>query len=419
VVFYPRTNRYGLAALVGALEEHPVHRRWPVRFVTREDRLLSVLGDLQGEGVRTAVAFSLFSTQVDATHALLLRIRERWGGRVTLVAGGPHPTGDPEGTLGMGFDAVALGEGEETLPELLERLDERSAWGQVRGIAYLDEEGRVCRTPPRPPVDLDRHPPWSRVYHRYAPIEVSRGCPFGCTFCQTTYLHGGLVRHRSVAGIAAAVRHLAGRGITDIRFNSPNIFGYGSPDGRTPRPDLCRELLLAVGDALAGRGRIFFGSFPSEVRPEFVTAEMVQLVTGHAVNDNVVIGAQTGSPRLLEALRRGHTLEDVFRAVDLIRAGGLKVFVDFIFGLPGETAEDVAATVAAARDLARAGAIIHAHGFMPLPGTPLAGSPPAAIPPEAMAVIHELTGRGSLFGEWRRQLLHSRRLSRESRGAQG
>ena len=65
------------------------------------------------------------------------------------------------------------------------------------------------------------------------------------------------------------------------------------------------------------RKRIFFGTFPSEVRPESVKEETLRITQELGDNDNLTMGAQSGSPKILASIRRGHTVEQVFDAVDL------------------------------------------------------------------------------------------------------
>jgi radical SAM superfamily enzyme YgiQ (UPF0313 family) len=139
------------------------------------------------------------------------------------------------------------------------------------------------------------------------------------------------------------------------------------------------------------------------VRPENVSAEALALVTRYAANDNIVFGAQTGSPRLLRALRRGHTVEDIYQAAVLALQAGLKPIVDFIFGLPGETEEDQRLSLQLIEDLAEMGATIHSHTFMPLPGTPLADAPPGRVSPEIESILGRLSRDGLHVGQWRKQ----------------
>jgi radical SAM superfamily enzyme YgiQ (UPF0313 family) len=184
---------------------------------------------------------------------------------------------------------------------------------------------------------------------------------------------------------------------------TPNAFAYGSEDnGRTVNLDAIERLLRGMA-ALVGRERVYFGTFPSEVGPETVTPEAVALVRRYSGNDTLLFGAQTGSDRLLKTLHRNHTLADVYRAAEVIVAGGLTAIVDLIFGLPGEEAEDAAATLRLMEDLVVMGAVLHTHTFMPLPGTPLENAPPGRVNPLLHPLLDRLASQGHQIGQWRRQ----------------
>jgi len=233
-------------------------------------------------------------------------------------------------------------------------------------------------------------------------VEISRGCPYACAFCQTPFFIGGRMRHRSVEAVTHWVKKAMEAGYSYLRFVTPDAFAYGSPDGRTPNLEAVERLLFEM-NRLMGPELIYFGSFPSEVRPENVSAEALALVTRYAANDNIVFGAQTGSPRLLRELRRGHTVEDVYRAAEFTLQAGLKPIVDFMFGLPGETEEDQRLSLQLIEDLAAMGATIHSHTFMPLPGTPLADAPPGRVTPEVESILGRLSKDGLHIGQWRKQ----------------
>ena len=89
-----------------------------------------------------------------------------------FIAGGPHPSANASEALEQ-FVFVVLGEGEETLPELIFTLKDDSDPEKVRGIAYK-RAGIIYKTPPRPHVVLDDYPPFNQNLR--APIEISRGC---------------------------------------------------------------------------------------------------------------------------------------------------------------------------------------------------------------------------------------------------
>ncbi|MDD1668978.1 MAG: TIGR04013 family B12-binding domain/radical SAM domain-containing protein, partial [Methanomicrobiales archaeon] len=169
----------------------------------------------------------------------------------TTIVGGPHATACP-GEVARYADYVVVGEGEFTLPRLLAHL-ENGGKGPVPGVVTRDSA-----LPADHMVCLDAFPPFS-VMKGY--IEISRGCPFGCAFCQTPRIFGSVMRHRSIDTIASFARRYR-----DVRLVSPNALAYGS-DGRRP-------LLGKVERLLAGlEGKVYFGTFPNEVRPEFVTDE--------------------------------------------------------------------------------------------------------------------------------------------------
>jgi radical SAM superfamily enzyme YgiQ (UPF0313 family) len=156
---------------------------------------------------------------------------------------------------------------------------------------------------------------------------------------------------------------------------------------------------------------VFFGSFPSEIRPEHVSREALRLVRRYCDNTNIIVGAQSGSDRVLAAAKRGHGVEEVRRAVRLGLEEGFRINVDMIFGMPGEDHADVQASLGLARELADLGARIHAHTFMPLPGTPWRDAPAGDVDPETIREVDRLSQRGALYGHWQRQRDHASRLA--------
>lgn len=382
VFYYARDNRWSVNALAAALRQALPGLRLSFPGTAPE-----FIKAVKAAPPGSAAAVSFFTSQKREAAALAARLR---GGPALLLAGGPHPSGCPEETLAMGFDCVVTGEGEETLLEIAgDLLNGRFRRGIVKG---------------RRLADLSAFPSFPADQGLFGPIELTRGCPYACTYCQTAYLFGGRPRHRSVKSVLGHMNAILDAGLKDIRFSTPDAFAYGSPDGRRLNLPALAELLEKAGDLAERRkGRLFFGSFPSEVRPEHVTPDTLRLAGAHVTNRRLLIGAQTGSPRLLKAIRRGHTVEDVLRACDLCRAHGFYPYVDFIFGLPGETREDEKATEALVEELSARGAMIHTHAFMPLPGTPLWGLPRPGLSRAAVAFLEKMESRGKAFGKWRAQ----------------
>jgi B12-binding domain/radical SAM domain protein len=398
-------NANSVAALTGALEVDERFSDLATHFLWDDADLARRVGELAAGNERLVVAFSFATANVpqvtEALGHLCGYLHQKGWANVPLVAGGPHPSGDPEGTLGIGFDVVVVGEGERTFPDLLARLFAGDLLTDLPSLAFWDG-AQVMRTGRAPMVDMDAFPPFAIRHARFAPVEISRGCPYACAFCQTPFFMGGRMRHRSVEAVTHWVREAMGAGYSYLRFVTPDAFAYGSPDGRTPNLEAIERLLFEMNQ-LMERELIYFGSFPSEVRPENVSAEALALVTGYAANDNIVFGAQTGSPRLLKELRRSHTVEDVYRAAEFTLQAGLKPIVDFMFGLPGETERDQRLSLRLIEDLAAMGTTIHSHTFMPLPGTPLADAPPGWVAPEIESVLGRLSKDGLHTGQWRKQ----------------
>jgi B12-binding domain/radical SAM domain protein len=206
-----------------------------------------------------------------------------------------------------------------------------------------------------------------------------------------------------VENIAHWTRVLREAGKRDVRFITPTSMSYGTQD-ESMNLEAVERMLAAVREAMGPEGRVFYGTFPSEVRPEHVTPEALALLKRYVDNDNLIIGGQSGSERILQETRRGHDVETVVRAASLAVEWGFVPNVDFILGLPGETPEDVRATLELMRRLAHVGAKVHGHTFMPLPGTPYRDAPPGSVDDETRRELDRLASQGRLYGHWKQQV---------------
>lgn len=307
-----------------------------------------------------------------------------------FIAGGPHPSGDPEGTLRY-FDYVVIGEGEATLPELVKVLQEGGNVSTVKGIAYKDTEGKIIYTPKREPIELDDYPCFDPHLIK-APIEISRGCPWKCKYCQIPQMFGSKVRHRSIDSIVKCAQHYK-----DLRFISSNSFAYGS-DGIHPRFDKVEKLLEAL--YAIGNKDIYFGTFPSEVRPEFVTDESLEMVNKYCTNDRISLGAQSGSERVLRDIHRGHTVREVEIAVERCFEHGITPTVDFILGFPDETQEEQEMSLELIQWICSKGGEVRAHYLEPLPGTPYAHVSPSKVSEKVNSELGKLALNGKITGSW-------------------
>jgi len=296
------------------------------------------------------------------------------------VIGGPHACARWDELVHIA-DYVVVGEGEYTVPRLLQSIE--SGTPVPPGVATASSFQPVDHT-----VFLDGNPSFSE-YKGY--IEISRGCPYGCTYCQTPRIFGNTIRHRSIGSIVRLAHSFH-----DIRFLSPNALAYGT-DGLHPDPRHIRSLLHEL--AKIPDKDIFLGTFPGEIRPEFVSEEAVDLIARYCSNTRIHIGAQSGAESTLKRIRRGHTLSDVWRAIDHTTDAGFTPVVDIIVGFPDETDEELLATVSFCREVSKIG-YVHAHRFFSLPGTPLEGRVSRDLIPEVVSALGSLALSGRLTGSW-------------------
>ena len=405
VVYYHRNNFYSLNSIVGALEVDKVFERLDFHFLTSKEKLIDSLKDLVNSYSKVIIAISFTTIQLFEIRELVESLRRKFHERSLIIAGGSHPTGDPLGTLKMGIDIVVVGEGEQTIIEVMNKVITDGDIGDVKGIAYYNEDGKYIYTGRRAPIDLSKFPPFPIKNTRFGAIEITRGCPYVCYFCQTPYISGTTPRHRSIKSICKYVQILADHygDLTDIRFITPNAFSYGSEDGKSLNLEKFEDLLLNVREIIGEKGRMFVGTFPSEVRPEHITQDTLSLVLKYGNNDNITVGAQSGSQKVLDLCHRGHKIDEIYRAVDLTLKNNLKINVDFIFGLPGEKIEDIKSTIEMMKNLAKKGARIHAHSFIPLPQTPFSKEPATRVYKHYKKEIENLIAKGQAFGNWDNQ----------------
>jgi B12-binding domain/radical SAM domain protein len=391
--------RSGIAALnvvTGALADERT-RHVEVVYARGPADVARAIAAARGPAI---VAWSFYSPDARRAAAELAEIRARAPGALH-VAGGVHATAEPAATLLAGFDVVIAGEGEAAFVELVAAADAGRDPRGGPGTRWLDG-GALASGPAAPRLPLDRFPACDLRHGRWNPIEITRGCVYACSFCQTPFMFKARFRHRSVDNVRAHVRAMVAGGLRYVRYVSPTSLSYGSPDASVNLAAV-EALLAGVRAELPPGGKQYFGTFPSELRPEHVSPEALALIARHADNRSLVIGGQSGSERLLAATHRGHGVEAIERAVALSLEAGFRPDVDFLFGLPGETEDDRRRTVALAEAIAAAGARVHSHAFMPLPGTPLAGAEPAPIPDDVARAVARLESRGAAYGQWRAQ----------------
>ena len=400
------SSRYSLAALVGVVEtDHRLSEllvEAPIELSTNAIRKSVAKGP-------TILAHSVMSTQTDRIYKEVKEVREEFGNAVIVVGGGPHVSARPRELLENGFDYVVIGEGEKTFPELLWYLMNDKDPTEISGV--VGETTQDCPVPrDLDPVNLDAYPPFALGMNIVGPVEVTRGCPFSCKFCCTPFLTGGRVRNRSIDSVVHwLTRAIERSGFDRTWFLSPNALSYGGR-GRTVEEEKLEGLLKAV-TKIEGMKEVFFGSFPSEVRPEFVTRPILEMMMSYVANKTLQIGLQSSSNRILKLSNRHHTVEDGLEAINTALDCGFIPHVDMIFGLPGETKKELHESVELCHSLAEMGAKTHGHVFMPLPGSAYENEAPGRLDSESRKLLGELSRKKLLTGSWSAQESMAENLS--------
>lgn len=408
VVFcYTRANIYSYHSLIGALETDaktktiPVFIPKPEEFFNEINRLL-VLENFK----KLIIGLSINSFQYDSYIEKINRLNNHpYRDKLILITGGPHPSARPDDLLQLGIDVVVIGEGEKTFMELVSKIATEKSYFDLKGIAFKNENNQTIIQKKNDPIDLNLFPPFAPKKELYSALEITRGCNHNCKYCQVPSLLGKPVRHRSPQNIIKWSEFLLSkRDNWDFRFISPNAYGYGSKKSSVPNIIMIKELLSGLKKLKARkRKRIFFGTFPSEVRPESVTEDTLSLTREFCDNDNLTMGAQTGSPRIMKIINRGHTVDQVIEAVELAKNHNFIMNVDIILGYPEETEEDQELTLDLCKNLRTKGSKIHMHYLIPLPGTKYEGITPKEIAPDILKVLRKWSNEGIIFGSWQHQ----------------
>jgi radical SAM superfamily enzyme YgiQ (UPF0313 family) len=271
----------------------------------------------------------------------------------TVIVGGADATDHSLRYLQEGADFVIRGEGEETLAALMDHLSDpsQSPTQDILGIAYLRNGERITTTPRPPMRDLDAlpFPAWDLIdvaryqtlwqeRHGYYSMNMitTRGCPYHCNWCAKP-IWGQRYNSRSPENVAAELKWLKSAYQPDHIWFADDIMGLkpGWWEGfanavdaegvRTPFKCLSRADLINHGDE---------------------TVSALQ----RAGCQIVWMGAESGSQKILDAMEKGTTIAQIHEAVARLHAAGVEAALFLQFGYPGETWDDVQATLQLVRD---------------------------------------------------------------------
>jgi anaerobic magnesium-protoporphyrin IX monomethyl ester cyclase len=298
-----------------------------------------------------------------------------------IIVGGSDMTDHAEKYLERGAHYVLLGEGEETLGELVDYLEKNpapsltvtgaaddNALYKIQSLAYL-HEGRVVKTPTRPvmrKLDQIPFPAWDLVdrdkyraiwleHHGYYSMNLvtTRGCPFHCNWCAKP-IWGQKYNVRSPENVVEEIAWLKENFAPDHIWFMDDIMGIQD------------RWIEEFADLLDARGLHI--PFKSLNRVDLLLRGKTIPALARAGAKIVWVGAESGSQKILDAMDKGTRVEQIYEATRQLHAHGVKVAFFLQFGYPGETREDIELTLKMVRDLMPDDIGISVS--YPLPGTP-------------------------------------------------
>lgn len=225
--------------------------------------------------------------------------------------------------------------GPQSLHELPLLLEERLTSGRQQG-AFQERTSRFSAELPR--VRQDGPLAW---------VQIMTGCTNFCSYCIVPYVRGPEAS-RPAEEIVREVENLVAQGVREVTLLGQNVNAYGREPGSVGEQDIAGLLERLAG--VSGLARIrFMTSHPRDVSPRLIRA----LADLGPVCEHLHLPVQSGSDRVLEAMRRGYTRSDYLRLVDDLRRGvpELALSTDLIVAFPGETDEEFTETLSLVREV--------------------------------------------------------------------
>ncbi|MBL7069654.1 MAG: B12-binding domain-containing radical SAM protein [Candidatus Omnitrophica bacterium] len=294
---------------------------------------------------------------------------------IITVIGGPHPSAAPKESFGYfkdSLDFLFVGEAEKGLPLLFDKLEKKAPvdYGDIPGLAW-PRDGDIQLNPQVFVNDLDSlgMPAWDLIrpeeypesqhgafFKKFpiAPIMVTRGCPYPCTFCAGNIVGGRRIRRHSIDFMLNQIKYLYDdRGIREFHVVDDNF---------TFDKDYAKEFLKKLIDLNLEMS----WSTPNGVRIDTLDEELLRLMKESGLY-LISLGIESGSDKVLKLMKKGTTVEKNREGVDLIRSAGIETAGFFIIGFPGETKEDIKRTIdfSLKLDLIRA----NYFTYLPFPGS--------------------------------------------------
>jgi anaerobic magnesium-protoporphyrin IX monomethyl ester cyclase len=273
----------------------------------------------------------------------ILRVAKDAGWKT--IVGGPEPGAYIQEYLAAGADVVVIGEGETTMEELLPALQSGNGLSRIKGIAFLDPDGHVEQTGPRPQIGNLDALPWPardavniaayletwREAHGQSSLSLitARGCPYHCRWC-SHQVFGKTHRRRSARTVVDEVEWLLATYHPDMLWIADDVFTIHHGWLREYAAEMRRRGLRVPFECISRADRLS----PEAVR---LLAELGCF--------RVWIGSESGSQRILDAMERSVTVAEVQAAVALCRTNGIQSGMFLMWGYQGEDLSDIEATI--------------------------------------------------------------------------
>jgi anaerobic magnesium-protoporphyrin IX monomethyl ester cyclase len=288
-----------------------------------------------------------------------------------LIIGGVHISALPEETMRVfsQFDIGVIGEGEETILELLQTIENKSDIRHVRGLIYR-ENNNLIRTQPRnliknidalPFPAWDAYPKLTKYYQPTAfnfkqlpsiSMITSRGCPYSCSFCSRAVWGEQTYREHSAEYIFKMIKEVVLKyGIRDINIYDDT---FGLNKNRTIA--LCEMLIKEKLNI----------SWLCNLRANIIDAGLLKLMKKSGCWQ-IGIGIESGSQDILDFMKKEVTLEMIGNAVKTIKLAGLMAKGSIMIGVLGETHETIQKTIVFASSLGLD--FLTVNVFTPMPGS--------------------------------------------------
>ncbi|HLX91402.1 MAG TPA: radical SAM protein [Puia sp.] len=286
----------------------------------------------------------------------------------TVVVSSSDSTDHYEEYLRRGADFILLGEGELTLLELIGGLEQgKNDMASICGLAYLANDKPVVSSRRNVLRDLDSlpFPAWDLVdllpyRHSWEKnvgyfsinLATTRGCPFKCNWCAKP-IYGNRYNSRSPENVVAEIKWLKSLHGFDHIWFCDDIFGL--------KPGWVR----AFADLIQREGLLL--RYKIQCRADLLLQEDYVADLARSGCENIWMGAESGSQKILDAMDKGTTVEQIYEATRLLKKYGIRPAFFIQFGYLGETREDIDKTIRMINELLPAEIGISVS--YPLPGT--------------------------------------------------